>query len=153
MSPAARARSTSPSSSSGSTLALSPTSRWRPSTGAGSATASQPAFNAWLATRPFVNTDAALTPFELPQYAVPEARRADALELKAKAYGEVARVDIQHADDYVLCVVLLASALFFAGLSTRLRTLRSEATILGLGWIVLLGTTIYMATLPITVAI
>jgi hypothetical protein len=112
-----------------------------------------PAFRAWIAMRPFDNANAALSPFELPQYVIPEARQAAALETKAKASADVARVDIEHADDYVLCVVLLASALFFAGLSTRLPTLRSEAVILGLGWAVLLGTAIYMATLPVSVSL
>ena len=53
----------------------------------------------------------------------------------------------------MLCVVLLASALFFAGISTRLRSLRSEAAILGLGWLLLLGTVIWMATFPASLAV
>ena len=53
----------------------------------------------------------------------------------------------------MLCVVLFASALFFAGISTRLRSLRSEAVILGLGCLLLLGTVIWMATFPTSVAI
>jgi hypothetical protein len=40
---------------------------------------------------------------------------------------------VERADRYALCVVLFASALFFAGISTRLRSDRHRAIVLGFG--------------------
>jgi hypothetical protein len=62
-------------------------------------------------------------------------------------------VDIQRADNYLLAVVLFAMSLFFAALSTRLHTLGSRATLLGLGWVLFLCTVGWLATQPISVAV
>jgi hypothetical protein len=51
----------------------------------------------------------------------------------------------------VLCVVLFAMALFFAGISTRLRVGSSRAIVLGLGWAIFLCTVAWLATFPVTV--
>jgi hypothetical protein len=48
----------------------------------------------------------------------------------------------------MLAVVLFASALFFAGISTKLNSLRMRTAILGLGCVLFLGTAIWLATLP-----
>jgi hypothetical protein len=48
----------------------------------------------------------------------------------------------------MLAVVLFASALFFAGISTKLKLPSMRATLLALGWIIFLGTTVWLATLP-----
>jgi hypothetical protein len=53
----------------------------------------------------------------------------------------------------VLAVVLFAACLFFAGLSTRLPTLRGQAVVLSLGCLLFVGTVIWVATLPATVSI
>lgn len=76
--------------------------------------------------RPFDRTDAPRTPFELPQY-----------RLKASA------------DNYMLAVVLFASALFFAGISVKFDSLAARRAILGLGWVLFLGTVIWLATFPV----
>jgi hypothetical protein len=49
----------------------------------------------------------------------------------------------------MLAVVLFASALFFAGLSTKLQTPRTRGVVLGLGCLLFLGTVIWIATLPV----
>jgi hypothetical protein len=51
----------------------------------------------------------------------------------------------------MLAVVLFASALFFAGISTKLHTDSARRAVLGLGWLVFLGTAIWLATLPVQV--
>jgi hypothetical protein len=53
----------------------------------------------------------------------------------------------------MLAVVLFAIALFFAALSTRLKTLGSRVTLLGLGYVLLLGTATWLATQPINVGV
>ena len=55
----------------------------------------------------------------------------------------------QRADNYMLAVVLFATALFFAGISTKLDIPSMRWTLLALGWTVFLGTAIWLATLPV----
>jgi hypothetical protein len=48
----------------------------------------------------------------------------------------------------MLAVVLFASSLFFAGISIKLRSLRTRIAILSLGCVLFLGTAIWVATFP-----
>ena len=48
----------------------------------------------------------------------------------------------------MLAVVLFASSLFFAGLSTKLEIRTARVTLLALGWVVFLGTVIWIVTFP-----
>jgi hypothetical protein len=108
----------------------------------------EPAFTAWLATKPFTNSAAPRTPFVMPQYRLQAAARADRLESVATAASQRAKDANKHADNYMLAVVLFASSLFFAGLSTKLGTRNARITLLALGWMVFLGAVIWIATLP-----
>ena len=49
----------------------------------------------------------------------------------------------------MLGVVLFASALFFAGLSTKLESPGARKAVLGLGCVLFVGTLVYLATLPV----
>jgi hypothetical protein len=111
----------------------------------------QPAFDAWVVTRPFTNPDAPLTPLAMPQYTVSEAVRSSQLNAEAGEHANAAEVANQRADNYVLAVVLLASALFFAGISTKMRTLRQREALLALGWVIFLGTAVWLITSPVQV--
>lgn len=113
----------------------------------------EPAFEAWIADDPFERAGGPRSPFEVPEYRIAAQRRSQRLEAAAARSAETAREDIQRADNYVLCVVLFASALFFAGLSTRLPTLRGREQILALGWLLFVGTLVWMATFPVTVSV
>jgi hypothetical protein len=113
----------------------------------------QPAFAAWLATRPFADARAPKTPFAMPQYRLQDSARADRLELIAAGFSERAGIANQRANNYTLAVVLFASSLFFAGISTKLQTIRARTAILGLGCLLFLGTAIWLATLPAQVSI
>jgi hypothetical protein len=108
----------------------------------------RPAVNAWVATKPLTNPRAPLTPFAMPQYRSAALAEADRLEAKGAAVSKQAQVDVERADRYTLCVVLFATALFFAGISTRLRTEATRATVLGMGWILFLGAFFWMLTFP-----
>jgi hypothetical protein len=65
----------------------------------------------------------------------------------------VASRNIQRATNYVLCVVLFSSALFFGGISTRIGNPTARVVILGIGCVVLLGTLAWIATFPISLSI
>jgi hypothetical protein len=108
----------------------------------------RPAFTAWLETKPFDNPAAPQTPFAMPQYRLKATADADRLERAAAADSEHSKEANQHADNDMLAVVLFASALFFAGISTKLTTVRARTVVLGLGCVVFLGTAIWLVTLP-----
>ena len=112
----------------------------------------RPAFDAWVATRPRINPNAPLSPFAMPEYSLAAAKEADRLEARAGALSVRVGGYIQRADNYSLSVVLFAVALFFAGLSTRLRR-TPGLVILGLGAALFLGGVIWLATLPVSVTV
>jgi len=113
----------------------------------------RPAFGAWLATHPRTNRSAPLTPFAVPQYRVAEAVKSQQLNTAAGTYAETAGTANQRSDNYVLAVVLFASSLFFAGISTKLRSLRQREVLLALGWAIFLGTAIWVATSPVSFSV
>ncbi len=111
----------------------------------------RPAVDAWIATKPRTNPDAPLTPFAMPQYRVAEAAKSAALNTAAGAYADDSGVANRRADNYMLAVVLFATALFFAGISTKLAG-RQREVILGLGYVIFIGTAIWVATSPVSLA-
>jgi hypothetical protein len=113
----------------------------------------KPAFDAWVATRPRRNPSAPLSPFAMPQYKLAATTTADRLEVKAAASSQRAGSFIERADNYSLAVVLFASSLFFAGISTRLRSATTRMVILGLGCALFLGSVIWIATFPVSVSV
>jgi len=111
------------------------------------------AVDAWIATRPLKNPDAPLTPFVMPEYK-PAARAEQArLEAEAEIYAAQARLDIQRASNYVLAVVLFASALFFGGMSAKLSSPRLRTTMLVMGCTVFVLTAIWIATSPVSISV
>jgi hypothetical protein len=108
----------------------------------------KPAFAAWIATAPFTSPNAPLSPFA--EYSVSEAVRSSQQNAEAGGHSDDAELANQRADNYVLAVVLLASALFFAGISTKLHRLRQREALLTLGWLIFLGTAIWLITSPVS---
>ena len=112
-----------------------------------------PAFEAWLATDPVVNDDAPPTPFAMPEYRVAAQQEADRLDREATVSSAAVSTNIQRSSNYVLSVVLYAVVLFFAGMTTRLRSPRLRWVTAGAGCVVLLATLAWIATLPVSIAI
>jgi hypothetical protein len=111
------------------------------------------AFDAWLATDPLNDATAPETPFAMPDYQVAARNDATRLNAEAEASALVVSQDLQRASNYVLTVVLYAVVLFFAGMSTRLRS-RSLASVTAVtGAVVLVGTMVWVATLPVSVSV
>jgi len=113
----------------------------------------RPAVDAWVATRPLQNPEAPLTPFAMPQYTVAARADADRLDAAAELSAAEARRDIQRASNYVLGVVLFASALFFAGMSTKLTSPRLRVVMLVIGCAVFVGTALWIATSPVSLSV
>ena len=113
----------------------------------------KPAVDAWIATRPRRNPDAPLTPFAMPEYDVAARAEAERLQAEAEDTSATARTNVQRATNYVLCVVLFAAVLFFAGISTKLETPRLRRFLLGFGVALFLGTVVWLATFPVSVSV
>ncbi len=111
-----------------------------------------PAFDAWIAKRPFANPNAPSSPFVMEQYDLAASDDAASQEAEADDAAAQATEAVHRADNYVLAVVLFAACLFFAGLSTRMRSIRGQSVILALGCILFVGTVAWVATFPVTVA-
>jgi hypothetical protein len=107
-----------------------------------------PAFDAWIAQRPLTNPDAAKTPFELPEYKLAASAKAADLEAQAAQSVAEAKRDDDRSDSYVLLTVLFASVLFFAGISSKMDTLRARLLLLGMAVLVLVASSAVLVTLP-----
>jgi hypothetical protein len=113
----------------------------------------KPAVDAWIATRPLQNPNAPLTPVAMPQYELAARAEAEKLEAEAEGWSAKARTNVQRATNYVLGVVLFAAALFFAGMSAKLRTRRLRVVLLSLGMALFLGTVGWLATFPVSISV
>jgi hypothetical protein len=109
----------------------------------------EPAFAAWLAAKPFDRPGAPATPFVMPQYRLKATADAERLEATAATDSARAGKANERAVNYMLAVVLFASSLFFAGISSKLSAQRARAAVLGLGWLLFLVTAIWLATSPV----
>jgi hypothetical protein len=108
----------------------------------------RPALDAWLATRPLVNPDAPKTPFELEQYALADAQAAQQLVRRASAHTDAALTANQNSDNHVLTAVALALVIFFAGVSSKVVSVRNQRTTLLVSLVVLVGAAVTLALLP-----
>ncbi len=113
----------------------------------------RPAVVAWLATRPLKNPTAPLTPFAMPQYKLAAAAEAERLDAEAEVSSASVRRNIQRASNYILGVVLFSVSLFFAGMSTKLSEVRLRKITLAVGYIIFVGTLIWIATSPVSFAV
>jgi hypothetical protein len=107
----------------------------------------RPAFDAWMATDPLTNPNAPKTPFEMPEYRLEQAEQATRLNTAAASHTHEAKEAMQRADDYMLAVVVFATALFFAGISSRFDSRRRREALLVVGAISFLGAAIWVTTL------
>ena len=105
-------------------------------------------FPLWLAERPLKNPDAALTPFEMPEYVIPEtgeAAKADALA-DAK-FAQALRYN-QRGDNYTVLTIGFAIVLFFGALSGRMRNPSMQWALLALGGVGFLVLAVTLLTFP-----
>jgi hypothetical protein len=88
------------------------------------------AFDAWIAQRPFDNPAAASSPFAMPQYEVPEAIEAAALQKQADTAFRRGQRAKHVAETYGQAGTILSTALFFAGISQVFRAERVRVALL-----------------------
>jgi len=110
----------------------------------------KPAVDAWIATRPMVNANAPATPFDMPEYTLASESTAADLVARAEAATAEAQEDNQRSDNYVFMAVVLALALFFAGVSGRMRTRRSQWILSCAAAVTFIGAAAVILALPKT---
>ncbi len=109
----------------------------------------RPAIDAWITTDPTNNANAPPTPFVMDEYSVADAVEADRLSDLADEKAKAARDANQNGDNYVLTMVLFASVLFFAGVSSKMVRPRNRMLVLGFGLVTLLVGIVILVSLPI----
>jgi hypothetical protein len=95
------------------------------------------AFDAWLATDPFTNSQAPPGPTYMPQYAQPELARANLLDARAEHYYSLGEKAANTSDGYVRTTVYLASVLFLVGISSHFRVRGARTAVIAVGGIIL----------------
>lgn len=113
----------------------------------------QPAFEAWIATDPFNNAGAPLSPFAMDEYRPAARSEAERLDRASEESSAEVSEDIQRAANYVLGVVLFAVSLFFAGMSTKLNAPGLRTVTLVVGCLLFLGTASWIATFPVSISV
>jgi len=105
-------------------------------------------FPIWLASTPLQNADAALTPFDLPEYKLPELADAQAADARADAKFAQALRNNQRGDNYTVLTVAYAAVLFFAAMSGRMKSTRGGDVLLGLAIALFLVTSSFLVAYP-----
>lgn len=90
-------------------------------------------FPQWVAEKPLQNRDAPATPFEMPDYVIPELARAQQADARADTKFGLALVYNQRGDNYTLLTVAFAVVLFLGALSGRMRQPRAQWLLLAIG--------------------
>jgi hypothetical protein len=99
------------------------------------------AFKAWLATKPFTNSDAPKGPQYMPQYKPTGEALSKRLDAQAdRLYAAGAKAG-ETSDKYIRVTVILASVLFLVGLSSHFpfRSVRIGLVVVGAALLIIAG--------------
>lgn len=108
-----------------------------------------PAFDAWIELQPLTDVDAPKTPFDMDEYQLEAVTQMQELDKKADEAAAAARDANQRGDNYVMVTVLLASVLFFAGISSKMDTMRARVLLTSLAIIVLVAGAVMLVAMPV----
>jgi hypothetical protein len=106
------------------------------------------AVDAWVATSPDTNPDAPHTPFAMEEYVLQSDLDERAHEADAERFADEARVASDRSDDYVLMTILFATVLFFAGISSKMDTVKARVLLLSVGAVILVISGVIVLSLP-----
>ena len=111
------------------------------------------AFDAWVATDPFVDGSAPETPFAMKEYRVAAREEAAQLDEEAEASGATVATNIQRSSNYVLSVVLYTIVLLFAGMAGKMTSRRLRIGVVVAAYVVLVAAIAWVSTFPVSVAV
>ncbi|MDX6325256.1 MAG: hypothetical protein QOK15_1610 [Nocardioidaceae bacterium] len=106
------------------------------------------AFPVWVAEHPLKNPNAAPTPFQVKEYAIPELKASQEADARADAKYQEALRDNQRGDNYTLLTVAFASVLFFTAMAARMRDPRIQWVLLAIAVLGFVTTSVFLATFP-----
>jgi uncharacterized membrane protein YccC len=89
----------------------------------------------------------------MEEYQLASAEEAARLDAEAEVLAATVRRNVQRAGNYVLGVVLFSVALFFAGMSAKLRGRGARMTLLTVSCLIFLGTVTWIATFPVSLSV
>jgi hypothetical protein len=104
------------------------------------------AFVAWRAQG--TSGTRAASPFERPEYQLPETAAAKAADQRADDRFAKALADNQRGDNYTALTIAFASVLFFAAISGRMRARRDQWILLGVGLVVFAIAVVLLLSFP-----
>lgn len=104
---------------------------------------------AWQATQPLTNPAAPATPFQMPEYVLPETLQVTHWETVSEDEFEAANNAGTISDRYLLFTIIFASVLFFAGVSGKFGWQVIDWTVLVLGTIALFIGLVILFTSPL----
>jgi hypothetical protein len=107
------------------------------------------AFDAWQATNPDTNPDAAPGPTYMPEYREPDKAKAQRLDRRAEAKSLQGEHSGTVADNYVRITVLLAAVLFLVGIGTTFMLKSIRYDIVGVGGVLLVAALVLIAQQPV----
>ncbi len=96
------------------------------------------AFNAWMATDPLHNPQAAPGPTYMPQYKQPVQAQANALDNEAAAKFQVGNEAATTGDNYVRITVFLAAVLFLVGIGSSFKLFGVRYALIAFGSVLLI---------------
>ena len=103
---------------------------------------------AWQASHQEASLEIPGTPFDLPEYELPEDREIERWEAVAAKESDAADQAIAIANRYLLFTIIFSSVLFFAGISGKCGLKALDVGLLALGALVLLTGMAIMLTSP-----
>lgn len=106
------------------------------------------AFPVWMDSDPLTSPAAAASPFDLPEYQIPELTQAKAADALADAKYQQALANNQRGDNYTLLTVAFAAVLFFAAMSGRMRSTRAGDVLLGFGLVLFVVASAFLISYP-----
>jgi hypothetical protein len=108
----------------------------------------RPAFEAWLATKP-LHSSRPTTPFERPEYNLPEQDEVRRLERDAETTFDEGMRANDRTDSYSMIAVILACSLFFVGIAPQLRKPKLRMIIIGLAGLLCAAALVTLVILPV----
>ena len=106
------------------------------------------AFNAWQATNPETNLEAAATPFDMAEYQRPLLDDSNKLRAEADSYDSDGIFAGNLSDQYIRLTVLLAGVLFLVGIGSTFTMVSLRYGLIGLGLVLMILATVYLVHLP-----
>jgi hypothetical protein len=111
----------------------------------------RPAFNAWMAEKPFTNPAASPSPFVMPLYRRPGHDRADAFDAKAEEAYKVGQYANGVSDAFEQGATVLAAALFFGGIGQVFKQRSTRIILLTVACVALVVGLLRLFSLPMQI--